>query len=109
MDKSKFNPTDITARKKREVKKEQEETLRTEQYEEDFRWLMERPQGRRFVWALLSKTGTFSNPFTGDSRTFFRCGEMNVGQRLLADIMNICPEHYVQMVHDNRKVKSNDD
>ena len=77
---------------------------------EDFKWLMSDKRGRRVVWRLLEKTGVFRNPFTGSSETFFRCGEMNIGQRYVAMIHEHCPERYNLMVmeqQDNGKRTDN--
>jgi hypothetical protein len=102
-----FNPTDVAARKNTDRVREQKAALQYEQYRADFQWVLDHPQGRRFMWHLLARTGLFSNPFTGNSETFFKCGEMNVGQMLMADITSFCPEKYVQMMNDYRKVTAN--
>lgn len=99
-----FKPTDVASRKAADAKREHIKSLEYKQYEADFAWLMEHKQGRRFMWQLLAKTGVFQNPFTGDSKTFFKCGEMNVGQRFLNDITAICPHRFVQMLNDNQEV-----
>lgn len=69
------------------------------QWELDLKTLMEQPWGRRFVWRQLSEAGVFRNPYAGQREaTDFRCGEMNVGQRLLGDVTRVCPALYVKMV-----------
>ena len=66
--------------------------------DEDVGWLMSTKQGRRAIWRLLSESGVFRNPYSGKREdTDFRCGEMNVGQRLLARVLRVAPHEYVQM------------
>ena len=69
-------------------------------------WIMRDERGQRFVWRLLGMTGVFRNPFTGNSETFFRCGEQNIGQQLMSEIHTLCPEKYIDMINANRKVKA---
>lgn len=67
--------------------------------DEDIGWLMESRRGRRIMWRLLSDSGVFRNPYAGKrDDTDFRCGEMNQGQRLLARVHRVAPQHYVTMV-----------
>lgn len=44
----------------------------------------------------------YRNPFTGNSETFFRCGAMNVGQQLMADILEFTPEQYLTMLEERK-------
>ena len=67
---------------------------------EDFRWIMEHAQGRRFINRLLDRTGVYRSSFTGNSETFFREGARNVGLQLLAQINDLCPEKYPQMLQE---------
>lgn len=102
-----FDPTDIDARQVAEAEAEDAKRLEREQDAEDFKWLMSDKRGRRFVWRLLSMTRLFHTPYTGkDSDTNFRCGEQNIGQQVLAEIHELCPERYHEMVkeqHDARR------
>lgn len=71
----------------------------------DFKWLMAHRQGRRFIWRLLSMTGLNSNPFrmgSPEGDVAFRCGEQNIGQRIMAEIHTLCPEHYTTMVGEHQ-------
>ena len=68
---------------------------------EDLKWQMAHKPGRRQAWRLLSATGVFRNPFSPCGVTMaFRAGEMNAGQRLLADIMAHCPDAFAQMMRE---------
>lgn len=50
----------------------------------DLKALLAMPEFRRFVWEFLEDCHVFSPSFTGDSKTFFREGERNVGLKLMA-------------------------
>lgn len=93
-----FDPTDTVGNEAREAEKKAEQKQIADQEVEDLKWLMSDKRGRRVMWNLLSATGVFRNPFTGNSETFFRCGVMSVGQTYLGDINIHCPERYTQMV-----------
>lgn len=64
----------------------------------DWKWLMSTPRGRRIVWRLLEETGQFRSSFTGNSETFFREGERNVGLKITALIGQHCAEDYAKML-----------
>ena len=61
----------------------------------DLRWIMSDPRGRRFIWRLLGITGIFRSSFTGNSETFFREGERNVGLKLLTDVTRDANDFYL--------------
>src|SRR6516164_5649150 len=75
--------------------------------------------GRRYFHGLLVRCHVFANPYTGRAgTTAFACGELNVGQQVLADIMRIAPDEYVQMMReangrdiadDTRRARSDQD
>lgn len=69
---------------------------------DDFKWLMGHKQGRRIMWRWLEMTGVFRNPhIPGTDDVLFRCGEQNVGQKLMTEIHLICPEHYTTMTKEH--------
>lgn len=85
-----------------------ERTLRREQFASDFCWFMADPRGRRLMLRLLERLGMFrttfneteANPSLGMA---FREGQKNIGYRLLSDMNDLCPNHYIEML----KEKSN--
>jgi len=71
--------------------------------ESDFKFIMGNKMGRRFMWRLLSITGIYRNPFQAErGGTDFRCGEQNIGQQLIAEIHNLCPERYIEMIKEQQ-------
>ena len=57
--------------------------------------------GRAYVHDLLVYCHVFAQPFAADPHdTSFRCGQLDVGQVLLRDIMSFCPDNYVTMMRE---------
>ena len=70
--------------------------------------IMNRWGGRRFMYELFADCHMYHNPFSTDSHvTAFSCGEMNVGQKLLAIVMGACPELYSIMIEEANERSSN--
>lgn len=68
----------------------------------DWKWLMSQARGRRLVWRLLEETGQGRSSFTGNSETFFREGERNVGLKITAILGQHCVDDYAKMLVEQR-------
>ena len=92
-----YNASDEAAvsKAKQKAKRGREQEL------EDIKMLMSTVWGRRFAWRYLSRAGIFQSSFTGNSATYFKEGERNMGLILLTDINEACPEMYVKMLEEN--------
>lgn len=78
-----------------------------EQELQDFSMLLATRPGRRFVWRLLSLTGVFRTSFDNSgSVTAFNEGQRNIGLRLLADVNEAGPEHYVVMLRESKEASN---
>ena len=99
-----YDPSDLS--REAEVNAEQAETLKLlRQIEKgDIKWLMAHKQGRRIVWRLLGRTGLFQSSYRGDgdSQTVFREGVRSIGLLLLADVNEVCPERYLEMLMEQK-------
>ncbi|HLT01104.1 MAG TPA: hypothetical protein VK001_02955 [Geminicoccaceae bacterium] len=73
------------------------EAKRAEEAAADLREVLSTEGGRRFVWRLLGDSGIFRTSFTGNSETFFREGERNVGLKVFNAIHQVCPDLYLVM------------
>lgn len=84
---------------------EKRKQLRRAQEEADVKAVLETPAGKRYVWRLLGITGVFRNPMQGDgdANTNFRCGMQAVGQTVLGEIHELCPERYSEMVKEQQR------
>lgn len=60
------------------------------------------PEGRKFLWWLLQIGKVNTQPFTTNAiTTAFNCGELNVGNTILARITEVDPASYVQMQQES--------
>lgn len=67
----------------------------------DIRWLMESEQGRRIVWRLLNQSGVFRSSFSSDALAMaFSEGNRNIGLQLMAQVHELCPDMYPEMVRE---------
>jgi hypothetical protein len=65
------------------------------------RAIMDLPQGRKWVWEILTRCKVFQTTFDRNGLTMaFQAGEQNIGQGILADIMRVCPERYLTMTQE---------
>jgi len=94
--------------KSRQEQRQRSENERLDE-QEDIRWLMNSPRGRRFMHRLLGVTGVYRCSFTGNSETFFREGARSVGLRFLADIQDLAPEDFVKMLTEHREPNNGQD
>lgn len=73
--------------------------------------LLSTPSGRMWVYDHLAGCGIFRNPFSLEALAMaFSCGEMNVGQKMLAEVQRWCPEQYKVMIEEeNARSSTNPD
>ncbi len=81
----------------------QKQANATEVQNNDIRFIMSTEQGRRFIYEMLSDTHQYQTSFTGNSHTFFREGERNIGVKLMKRIHENCLDEYVLMLKEARK------
>lgn len=64
--------------------------------------LMDLKEGRAWMYGLLDMCHIYQSPFyQGDPHnTAFRCGEQNIGLRVLADVQAAAPKQYIQMIEE---------
>lgn len=71
--------------------------------EEGLRQTMTSVQGRAWVYKLIEICGPGQNPFSPDAlRMAFACGELNIGNQLVAQINALAPELYLVMMKENQ-------
>lgn len=95
-----YNP--LEAEQEQEKAGKEAKTKRDQELE-DLRFVMGDKRGRRVFLKLLERTGVYRNPFTGNSETFFKCGEMNIGQYLIAEIQALGGNSYADLLKENVK------
>lgn len=72
--------------------------------------LMTTEKGRKLLWRLLEYGKVGQQPFSPNAlNTAFACGELNVGQRILADLTTVDPASYVRMQQEQANVRDSRD
>lgn len=87
--------------KEEESKKLKEYQKRLKDREvEDLKKILAHPEGRRFIWRLLSESGVFRTSFTGNSTTFFNEGKRDIGLLILSEVMKADMSKFTQMQNE---------
>lgn len=73
----------------------------------DLRTVMGTVQGRRFVWRLMDLAGVFRSSYTGNSDTFFREGQRNLGLIVMKDVQDHCFDEFVKAMAERKKEGTN--
>jgi hypothetical protein len=74
------------------------------QADADLKWVMSDARGRRFVWALMARSGIYRNSYLagqgqGEAVAFYE-GERNIGLELLARVAKVTPKAYQTMTQE---------
>lgn len=83
----------------------QKEKFQEEDELKDLNEILALESGKRFIWRYLEKCGVFSSSFTGNSETFFREGERNIGLQLLAEVTKANAQSLIDMMNNNNKTQ----
>ena len=68
----------------------------------DLQAVMDTDAGRRFMWRLLGRCGTFQNGWTPSAEIHLRAGMRQIGLSYLADIHEHCFPAYQAMEREAR-------
>lgn len=86
-----------------------QEKIDRENEESDLKWLCSSKRGRRVVWRLLEQSGVFHLSFDPNAlKMAFNEGNRNFGNRTLAMIQSVCPEHYLTMTKEYNERRDSD-
>jgi len=81
---------------------------RTKEWERDLKTVLETPEGRRALAAIMDHSNMMaSNLFTGNSTTFHNLGRRDEGLWLYNEILSVAPGTLIQMMND-RLIKDQD-
>jgi len=96
-----YDPMALDEQAKAADSKALKDRMAAESEASDIRWLMESAQGRRIVWRMLNRTGVFRSSFSSDALAMsFAEGNRNIGLQLLAQVHELCPDLYPEMVRE---------
>lgn len=98
------DPLDLGAQEQAKGRRDARAKLIQQNEEDDFKWLMASKRGRRIVWRYLEQTGVHQLSFNPNSMQMaFNEGRRSFGNRLLAQIHELCPEQYTVMLSEQKK------
>lgn len=98
------DPIDLRARERDKIEEESKKRARRAAELEDVKWLLQSPQGRRFIWRLLEKAGIYRSTFTGSApHDAFAEGIRSVGLMVIADVFAADPDAYTKMLKEQPK------
>ena len=70
--------------------------------DDDLRWLMSGPRGRRIIWQQLERCRIYRLSFSsGANATGFNEGKRAIGLALLNDLMRVCPDKFYLMSQEH--------
>ncbi len=96
-----FDPNDPYQQEAAQEAADERRALAKQQSDADFKWLMADPRGRRIIWRQLSAAGVFQSSFDPAAMTMaFNEGRRSEGLRLLAQVMELCPDLYATMMKE---------
>jgi hypothetical protein len=100
---SSADPKAVKVRNRREKRAE-------ERRRADILAIWSTPEGSRYLWSLMAQAGVSQTTFTGSALTSaFKSGEQNMGLRMLADVMEVCPEAYIKAMTEAKSSQKRED
>jgi hypothetical protein len=97
------NPTDLEAQQRETETLESRDRARRKEQEDDLKWLMAHPSGRRIVARLLEETGVHRTSFHSSGSTMaFNEGRKHIGYFLTGELLEIAPDAYLKMLKEYR-------
>lgn len=92
----------MTADEAAQERRRQLEALQRHQREEDVRWVLSTPTGRRFFWRVVDEVcATFGRSYDGTAQgTFFAEGRRSVGLALLTEAQRLASADYVHALQE---------
>lgn len=105
---SEYDPTDLKDLDRRQADKAARSKASKDTEEEDIKWLMKTKQGRRVMWTLLERCGTFGDPFNTNAMLMAsNAGQQRVGRAYFATVQSVAPEQYLPMVKEAKERNDN--
>lgn len=75
----------------------------------DLRWVLSAPQGRRFYWRVMGMAGVYSDTLQTEPVMLGRfLGRRSLGQELLGEVLEECPDAYLQMQREAMTAEKNE-
>lgn len=96
-----MDPLDLNAAEQRDKQRSADARNARATDDADLKWLMGTPRGRRIVWGILDRAGTFGNGFDTNAMQMARsAGKREEGIRWFGALMRVCPDLYAEMTRE---------
>lgn len=103
------DPFDLKQQESLKEERKLQEKIDRESEEADLKWLCASKRGRRVVWRLLEQSGVFHLSFDPNAlKMAFNEGNRNFGNRMLAMLQSVAPEHYITMTKESNERRESD-
>jgi len=94
---------DLDISKPRDVAKmEKAQNLKEIQASSDLKWVLSKPEGKRFMWRLLSSCNIFTANHLTSEELHFVNGRRSVGLKFLDEILKVDALSFVEMMEKNK-------
>lgn len=93
-----LDPYDLESALEQQDEKAKQRRL---QREEDFKWLMQQPAFRRWMWNRLELCGVYRTTFRPNSEMAFLEGARSVGVSMLGDCHRLALKETYQMMQEH--------
>ena len=74
----------------------------------DIRYLLQSPQGRRFLWRLLSRCKSFGSVWEPSAKIHYNSGQQDVGHFIMAEIVEADENAFLQMMKESKQGEMKD-
>ena len=80
---------------------EERDNRKKERELNDIRVIISTPEGRRFLWKIISEAGVFRTSFSLDENQMaYQEGRRSIGLNILYDLLDASPSTYMQMQNE---------
>jgi hypothetical protein len=69
---------------------------------EDIRFLLETPQGKRFIWRLLGHCKTFESIWESSAKVHYNAGMQDLGHFLMGEVVAANDEALLEMMRGSK-------
>lgn len=69
----------------------------------DLKFLLQTPQGRRFIWRVLTHCKVFGSVWTSSAQIHYFSGQQDVGHFLMAEVCAANEDAFLQMMKESKK------
>lgn len=102
-----YDPTDLSSQDRARKEEETRQRIAAELDAADLTWLMASKKGRRFMWRLLDAAGVTRLSYDRNALEMaFNEGNRNFGNKVLAWILDECPDQYLAMLKEKTNGRS---